>query len=281
MYRSTHSLILTLGLSFSIADLAGCGTGDASKGSASGAGGATRPHQTGNGGTASASSTGSGAGGATASSSASSTSGQPSSSSTSASSSSGSTSSGSSSSSSSSSGSTKPPGTPQPGDVSVNPGVTHQVVDGFGQADVWQGSSSTQLQTLLFDPVNGIGLTLLRIGIESASGTSVLMGNAAIADSQACVKYAGSACKVWAAPWSPPASMKQNNNVNGNNANACTTTSNDRLDTGDYSAWASLLAAFPAYSNNRAACSSTPSRPRTSRTGTRTTKRAATPRPRW
>jgi glucuronoarabinoxylan endo-1,4-beta-xylanase len=121
------------------------------------------------------------------------------------------------------------------------------VVDGFGQADVWQGSSSTQTQTLLFDPVNGIGLTLLRIGIESASGTSVLMGNAAIADSQACVKYAGSACKVWAAPWSPPASMKQNDNVDGTNAGACTSSSPDRLSTADYSAWAALLAAFPAY----------------------------------
>jgi glucuronoarabinoxylan endo-1,4-beta-xylanase len=140
----------------------------------------------------------------------------------------------------------KPPGTAQAGDITVNPGTTHQVVDGFGQADVWQGSSSTQTQTLLFDPVNGIGMTLLRIGIESVSGTSVLMGNAAIADSQACAKYAGSDCKVWAAPWSPPASMKTNNNVNGNNANACTTTSTDRLTTANYSAWATLLAAFPA-----------------------------------
>jgi glucuronoarabinoxylan endo-1,4-beta-xylanase len=134
----------------------------------------------------------------------------------------------------------------QAGDITVNPGTTYQTVDGFGQADVWQGSTSTATQTLLFDPVNGIGMTLLRIGIESASGTSVLMGNAAIADSQACVKYAGTDCKVWAAPWSPPASMKQNGNVDGNNANACTTTSSDRLLTADYSNWATLLAAFPA-----------------------------------
>ena len=40
------------------------------------------------------------------------------------------------------------------------------------------------------------------------------MGTAAIADGKACVKYAGSDCKVWAAPWSPPADMKNNNNVN-------------------------------------------------------------------
>src|SRR5579884_554982 len=135
---------------------------------------------------------------------------------------------------------TKTPGTAQAGDVTIDPSTTYQVVDGFGEADVWQGSSSTAMQTLLFDPVNGIGLNLLRIGIESASGKSVLMGNAGIADGQACVKYAGSDCKVWAAPWSPPASMKNNGNVNGGG-------SNDTLMTADYDAWATLLAAFPAY----------------------------------
>ena len=135
---------------------------------------------------------------------------------------------------------TKTPGTAQAGDITVDPAKTHQVVDGFGEADVWQGSSSTAMQTLLFDPVNGIGLNLLRIGIESASGTSVLMGNAGIADGQACVKFAGKDCKVWAAPWSPPASMKSNNNVNGG-------ASNDTLIASDYGAWASLVAAFPAY----------------------------------
>lgn len=102
------------------------------------------------------------------------------------------------------------------------------------------------MQTLLFDPVNGIGLNLLRIGIESKSGTSVLMGNAGIADGKACVKYAGNDCKVWAAPWSPPANMKNNNNVNGSGNNSCNNT-NDTLKTESYDAWATLLAAFPAY----------------------------------
>jgi len=142
---------------------------------------------------------------------------------------------------------TKTPGTAQTGDVTVDPTKTHQVVDGFGLADVWQGSSSAAMQTLLWDPVNGIGLNLLRIGIESTSGKSVLMGNAGTADGQACVKFSGSACKIWAAPWSPPASMKTNNNVNGNSANACTATATSRLNTASYDAWATLLAAFPAY----------------------------------
>jgi glucuronoarabinoxylan endo-1,4-beta-xylanase len=135
---------------------------------------------------------------------------------------------------------TKTPGTASAGDITIDPTKLHQVVDGFGEADVWQGQSSTAMQTALWDPVNGIGLTLLRIGIESVSGKSVLMGNAGIADGQACVKLNGKDCKVWAAPWSPPAAMKNNNNVNGG-------ASNDTLKTDSYDAWATLLASFPAY----------------------------------
>ena len=123
-HRSTHSLILTLSLAFSIAELVGCGAGEARKGGASGAGGAggattasagASGTQTGNGGTTSATTTAAGTGGttsaATTSSSASSTSGHPSSgSSTSSSSSSSSTSSSSSSSSTSSSSSSSSSG---------------------------------------------------------------------------------------------------------------------------------------------------------------------------
>lgn len=141
---------------------------------------------------------------------------------------------------------TKTPGTAQTGDITVDPGKTYQVVDGFGEADVWQGSSSAAMQTALWDPVNGIGLNLLRIGIESVSGKSVLMGNAGVADGQACVKFNGKDCKVWAAPWSPPAAMKNNNNVNGSGNNSCAN-ANNTLKTDSYEAWANLLAAFPAY----------------------------------
>src|SRR6185312_5212397 len=128
---------------------------------------------------------------------------------------------------------TKTPGTPQSGDITVDPTKLHQVVDGFGEADVWQGSSSTQMQTLLWDPVNGIGLNLLRVGIDGTSGSPNIMGAAGYADGQACMKFSGSDCKVWAAPWSPPASMKDNNNVNNGG----------HLNSGNYAAWAKVLAA--------------------------------------
>ena len=132
---------------------------------------------------------------------------------------------------------TKTPGTAQTGDITVDPTKTHQVVDGFGEADVWQGSSSAAMQTLLWDPVNGIGLNLLRVGIDGTSGNANIMGAAGYADGQACVKFNGSDCKVWAAPWSPPASMKDNNNVNNGG----------HLQSGNYAAWAKVLAAFPAF----------------------------------
>jgi glucuronoarabinoxylan endo-1,4-beta-xylanase len=132
---------------------------------------------------------------------------------------------------------TKTPGTPQSGDVTVDPTKTHQVVDGFGEADVWQGSSSATMQTLLWDPVNGIGLNLLRVGIDGTSGSPNIMGAAGYADGTACVKFNGSDCKVWAAPWSPPANMKDNNNVNNGG----------HLNSSNYAAWAKVLAGFPAF----------------------------------
>ena len=132
---------------------------------------------------------------------------------------------------------TKTPGTAQSGDITVDPTKTHQVVDGFGEADVWQGSSSTTMQTLLWDPVNGIGLNLLRVGIDGTSGAPNIMGAAGYADGQACVKFSGSDCKVWAAPWSPPAGDKDNNNVNNGG----------HLNSGNYASWAKVLAGFPAF----------------------------------
>jgi glucuronoarabinoxylan endo-1,4-beta-xylanase len=131
---------------------------------------------------------------------------------------------------------TKTPGMAQSGDITVNPATAYQTMDGFGIADVWQNksSSTSTLTTLLFDPDQGIGLTLLRIGIDGTSGKPNIMGDAAFVDGPAIAKFGG---KVWAAPWSPPANMKDNNNVNNGG----------HLTTSDYDSWASVLAAFPAY----------------------------------
>jgi glucuronoarabinoxylan endo-1,4-beta-xylanase len=129
---------------------------------------------------------------------------------------------------------TKTPGMAQAGDVTINPATTYQAMDGFGIADVWQSrnNSTAALLTLLFDPDQGIGLTLLRIGIDGSTGR--IMGDAAFVDGPAVAKHGG---KVWAAPWSPPAADKDNNNVNNGG----------HLLASAYDSWASVLAAFPAY----------------------------------
>jgi glucuronoarabinoxylan endo-1,4-beta-xylanase len=119
-------------------------------------------------------------------------------------------------------------------DVVVNLSDVHQTMDGFGAADVWEGPRDQTQLTLFFDPVNGIGLSLLRIGIEQ-DGT--LMGSAGISDGQAITEFGG---KVWAAPWSPLVAFKASGEP------ACTDASTCYLFTSNYDAWASTLAAFPA-----------------------------------
>jgi len=128
---------------------------------------------------------------------------------------------------------TKTPGTPGTGAASVDPSKEHQSMDGFGIADVWIGKAThtAALRTLFWDPVNGIGMSLLRVGIDS---TGKIMGDAAFVDAPDVVKYGG---KVWAAPWSPPANLKDNNNLNNGG----------HLNTASYETWATTLAAFPAY----------------------------------
>jgi glucuronoarabinoxylan endo-1,4-beta-xylanase len=128
---------------------------------------------------------------------------------------------------------TKTPGTAQTGDITINPATTYQTMDGFGIADVWQGKSTSNAaqRTLFWDPVGGIGMTLLRIGIDE---NGKIMGDAAFVEAPEVVKFGG---RVWAAPWSPPASYKDNNDINNGG----------HLNTSSYEAWATTLAAFPAY----------------------------------
>ena len=117
--------------------------------------------------------------------------------------------------------------------IVVNPATTNQTMDGFGIADVWQGksTSSAAQRTLFWDPEQGIGMTLLRIGIDE---NGKIMGDAAFVEAPEVVKFGG---RVWAAPWSPPGSYKDNNDMNNGG----------HLNTSSYEAWATTLAAFPAY----------------------------------
>jgi glucuronoarabinoxylan endo-1,4-beta-xylanase len=118
------------------------------------------------------------------------------------------------------------------GNVVVNLATTYQTMVGFGAADVYSpgGALSSSLGTLFFDPTNGIGLSILRVGIDTDGG---ILGSGGYSD----IKLAAShGAIVWATPWSPPAADKDNN---------------DSIDGGhllatDYSSWASTLAGFVA-----------------------------------
>lgn len=127
----------------------------------------------------------------------------------------------------------KTPGTAASGAATVDPSKERQEMDGFGIADVWQGksTSSAAQRTLFWDPEQGIGMTILRVGIDE---NGKIMGDAAFLEAPDVVKYGG---KVWAAPWSPTAKLKDNNNINNGG----------HLLSSAYESWATTLAAFPAY----------------------------------
>jgi O-glycosyl hydrolase len=119
-------------------------------------------------------------------------------------------------------------------DITVNFGDVQQSIDGFGAADIWLGAmTSAQLdQFFCINPggacaSGGIGLSLLRVGID---GSGSYLGTASNAKNAAA-----RGAKVWAAPWSPPASMKTTGNINTGS-----------LNTSSYDAWASVLAGFAA-----------------------------------
>jgi glucuronoarabinoxylan endo-1,4-beta-xylanase len=117
-------------------------------------------------------------------------------------------------------------------------------MDGFGAADVFAGTALTSAQvTLFFDPTNGIGLTILRMGIQDNGGTAGLNGGA-YSDAKNAMTASGGVLKVWAAPWSPPAKWKTNNSTNGTNMGG-TYDPQATLIASDFGAWATEMAGFP------------------------------------
>ena len=134
------------------------------------------------------------------------------------------------------------PGSAPSGSVSVDACNVQQPMDGFGAADTWAGPLTPAQITLFFDPTNGIGLSLLRIGIDA---TGVPLGSGAYADAKAAAKFG---VKAWGAPWSPPPSDKVNDSLAGNPLPDGGDYAENTLylDAGTYASWADVLAGFPA-----------------------------------
>lgn len=125
------------------------------------------------------------------------------------------------------------------GTATVNLGSTKQVIRGFGAASVWCGALDDAKMNMLF---NTMGLSILRVRIAPNEKWS--SGNySAWADELANAKKAKArGAIVFATPWTPPVSMKTNNN-----------TVHGSLKTSSYSAYANYLKTFANYFKNNGA----------------------------
>lgn len=91
--------------------------------------------------------------------------------------------------------------------VAVDFSKTHQYIDGFGGSSAWEGAFSDALMDVLYkNGANQLGLTILRCRIDPHAGWADEKSNAKKAKARGAT--------VFATPWSPPESLKTNNNVN-------------------------------------------------------------------
>jgi glucuronoarabinoxylan endo-1,4-beta-xylanase len=105
----------------------------------------------------------------------------------------------------------------------VDKSTMYQRIDGFGACSAWQSTWRNDLADMFFGtnsgvcstlnqnsnfPYTGIGLSLLRTRIAPGGST---WENSIMQMAQA------RGARVWSTPWSPQASFKSNNNINGGN----------------------------------------------------------------
>lgn len=98
--------------------------------------------------------------------------------------------------------------------ATIDFGKVKQVIDGFGASTAWHGQLTTAEADAAFrnDNSNQMGLSILRVRI-SPNTTDWWAG---WADEKANAQKAKArGAMILASPWSPPASMKTNNNENG------------------------------------------------------------------
>ncbi len=100
-------------------------------------------------------------------------------------------------------------GTTVSGTATVNYNNTRQRIDGFGASSAWNSTWSIAEADLFFSTnTGGIGLSVLRSRI-TPEGTTWETNIMQMAQARGA--------RVWSAPWTPPASYKDSNSVNGGN----------------------------------------------------------------
>jgi glucuronoarabinoxylan endo-1,4-beta-xylanase len=112
--------------------------------------------------------------------------------------------------------------------LTVNFNDVHQRIDGFGAADPWNPALTDAQADLFFSQTSGIGLSILRVGIDSNGNDMSAYSNA--------TKAAARGAIVWAYPFSAPGAWKDNG----------TTNNGGHLLPQYYDAWATRLAGFAA-----------------------------------
>ncbi|HEY8995752.1 MAG TPA: RICIN domain-containing protein [Lacunisphaera sp.] len=101
----------------------------------------------------------------------------------------------------------------------IDAAANRQTIDGFGFSSAWSGTLSTAKNDALY---NTLGFSLLRIRIDPNQNWSEETANSSAAHARGA--------KVMGSSWTPPASMKDNNNLVGGH-----------LRTDQYGAYASWL----------------------------------------
>src|SRR6185437_15933563 len=92
------------------------------------------------------------------------------------------------------------------GQCTINMGATQQTIDGFGFSTAWCPQISSSQGAVLFGTGGGqLGFTTLRCRIDPNRSWGTEQANASIAHSFGA--------KVMGTPWTPPASMKNNNST--------------------------------------------------------------------
>jgi O-glycosyl hydrolase len=95
--------------------------------------------------------------------------------------------------------------------ITVNPEITYQTIAGFGGANVMWGNtflSASEIKSAFGAEDNELGLSILRVRLSAVSGDWQYL----VSTLKEAKKYNAT---IIASPWSPPASLKSNNNLVG------------------------------------------------------------------
>lgn len=134
-----------------------------------------------------------------------------------------------------------PPSSPVTGTTAnIDFSTTHQTIRGFGGSTAWMPPMpSAEVNALFGTGTNQIGLSILRVRIDPSSVSGGTNWDTEVTNAQEAIA-AGSNVSVIATPWTPPASMKSNNNVVMGSLNPTS-----------YGAYATYLESFVNYMASR------------------------------